>query len=140
LDRPRNGDSKNPNKRKNNQIFIIAKDCLPKFAHQFDGVKTLSEHKGKDFIGQSAITPIIGREVLIAAASFLDSLHGTGIVYSSPAGAPHDFMALEEAKKEGRLPKEVEVINTVDTIDKKTKNQSSIKEVVLQKTKLKIQK
>jgi len=49
-------------------------------------------------------------------------------------------MALEEAKKEGRLPKEVEVINTVDTIDKKTKNQSSIKEVVLQKTKLKIQK
>lgn len=101
------------------QIWFVAKDSYPKFEHQFENVKIISEHKGSEFIGQKAITPILKREVLIAEASFLDSLHGTGIVYSSPAGAPHDYMALVQAKKEARLPAEVNVINTVDTFDKK---------------------
>ncbi len=101
------------------QILIITKDCLSKFEHQFDEVKLISYHRGKEFIGNKVITPITNRKVLIAEADFLDSFHGTGIVYSSPAGAPHDYMSLIKAKKEGRLPKEIEVINTVETIDKK---------------------
>ncbi len=102
-------------------VWVVAKDCLPKFVHQFDNVKIVSEHKGKEFVGEKVKTPILKREVLIAEASFLDSLHGTGIVYSSPAGAPHDYMALVQAKKEGRLPEDVVVINTVTTFDKNKK-------------------
>lgn len=99
--------------------WIISKDALVKVEHQFENVKLISEHIGKEFIGKVAITPIVNREVLIAEASFIDSNHGTGVVYSSPAGAPHDFVALIDAKNEGRLPKDIEVINTVITKNKK---------------------
>jgi len=101
------------------QVFIVAKQSSNKFIYQFNDVKVLSYHKGSDFVGDIVITPIIKREVVVAKASFLDPLHGTGLAYSSPAGSPHDFMGLKEAKAEGRIPKNVEVINTVDTFDKK---------------------
>ncbi len=103
----------------NKQIWITSKATLTKLEHQFDNVKLIKEIKGKEIIGKTIITPITNREVIIAKANFIDENHGTGIVYSSPAGAPHDFIALEEAKKEGRLPKNIEVINTVETKDKK---------------------
>lgn len=103
----------------NSKNWIISKDALVKVEHQFDNVKVISEHKGKEFIGKVAIAPIVDREVPIAEASFIDSNHGTGIVYSSPAGAPHDYIALVDAKKEGRLSNDIEVITTVITKDKK---------------------
>lgn len=104
------------------QIWIVSKDTLIKLNNQFDEVILKEELDPKTLIGKTVITPLINREVLIASATFIDSKHGTGIVYSSPAGAPHDFIALEEAKKKGRLPKTVTAIVTVDTYDKnKTK-------------------
>ncbi|MCA9459925.1 MAG: leucine--tRNA ligase, partial [Nanoarchaeota archaeon] len=101
------------------QIWIVGKAASLKIRYQFSDVEILSEHKGKEFIGAKVITPLIEREVVIAQANFLDENHGTGIVYSSPAGSPHDFMALIEAKKEGRLSNDIKVINTVDSFDKK---------------------
>ncbi|MCA9497296.1 MAG: leucine--tRNA ligase [Nanoarchaeota archaeon] len=103
------------------QIWIVGKSASLKIKYQFENVEILSEHKGKEFIGMEVITPLIQREVIVAEANFLDENHGTGIVYSSPAGSPHDYMALVEAKKEGRLSESVKVINTVDSFDKKGK-------------------
>ncbi len=103
----------------NSQIWIVSADSLVKLEHQFDSVRVLSKHKGSEFMGKFAITPIINREVIIAQASFLDSKQGTGLAYSSPAGSPHDFMGLKEAVLEGRLHEDVKVINTVETKDKK---------------------
>lgn len=103
----------------NNQIWITSKASLTKLEHQFDNVELIEEFKGKELLGKTAITPLINREVIIAEADFIDENHGTGIVYSSPAGAPHDYMTLVQAKKEGRLPDSLKVINTVDIIDKK---------------------
>lgn len=101
------------------QIWIVTKDSSLKIKYQFENVQFLSEHKGLEFINQKVITPITKREIMIASAKFLDSFHGTGLAYSSPAGSPHDFMGLIEAKKEGRLPQDLQVINTVETFDKK---------------------
>lgn len=104
----------------NKQTWIVSKDTLVKLKHQMDDVKVVEENVDpKKYIGKYAITPLTNREVIIASANFIDSRHGTGIVYSSPAGAPHDWMALKEAKEEGRVPKDVEVLVTVDTFDKK---------------------
>merc|ERR1719264_1604563 len=68
-----------------------------------------------------ANTPLTGHVVPVAEAAFIDPRHGTGLVYSSPAGSPHDYMALKEAQKEGRLPADVKVINTVAIRDMKDK-------------------
>ncbi|MFP4568302.1 MAG: leucine--tRNA ligase [Candidatus Woesearchaeota archaeon] len=101
-----------------NKTIIVAKDAIIKIKHQQD-IEELEDINPEKLIGKKAITPLINREIIIAEANFLDSKHGTGIVYSSPAGAPHDYIALIEAKKEGRVPNDVNVICTVDTYDKK---------------------
>ena len=101
------------------QQIIIGKEALIKLQYQFDNIKVLTDINPKELIGKRVITPLINREVGIAKASFLDAKHGTGIVYSSPAGAPHDFIALIEAQKEKRIGSDVVVINTVNCFDKK---------------------
>jgi len=101
------------------QIWVVSKDSFNKLKYQFEKAEIIDEFKGDKLIGKIAVTPLINREVIIADANFIDPEHGTGIVYSSPAGSPHDYMALLEAKKEGRVPADLEVINTVETYDKK---------------------
>ncbi len=101
------------------QKWIISKDSYNKIKYQFDNVSLISEHLGKEFIGKNVISPIINREVIIAKANFLDSFQGTGIVYSSPAGSPHDFLALKQAISENRISPETKIINTVEIKDKK---------------------
>jgi len=99
--------------------WLVGKDSLNKITHQFDNVEIIEEVMGSEFIGKFVITPITEKKVIVAAADFIDSKQGTGIVYSSPAGSPHDFMALCEAKSEGRLPGDLNPILTVETYDKK---------------------
>ncbi|MFT4261637.1 MAG: leucine--tRNA ligase [Candidatus Woesearchaeota archaeon] len=103
----------------NSQTWIVGIQAYEKLRYQYEGVELIKTLKGEELIGQEYITPLIDREVIVASASFIDENHGMGIVYSSPAGSPHDYMGLVEARNDGRLPKEVKVINTVDTKDKK---------------------
>lgn len=103
----------------NNQVWVVDLEAVVKLEHQFDNVKVLSEHKGEEFLDKVCITPLIDREVKVYAADFLDPNHGTGIAYSSPAGSPHDFMGLQDAKKEGRVPDSLQPIVSVITSDKK---------------------
>lgn len=101
-----------------NKTIIVAKEAITKIKHQQE-ITELEDINPEDLIGKRAITPIINREIIIAEANFLDPKHGTGIVYSSPAGAPHDYIALIEARKDGRLPEDIKVVCTVNTYDKK---------------------
>ena len=101
------------------QIWIVDEQAVVKLEHQFDEVKILSKHTGSEFLEQVVTTPLTQREVKIYDANFLDPNHGTGIAYSSPAGSPHDFMGLIDAKKEGRVPQDLEPIVSVETQDKK---------------------
>ena len=103
----------------NGQKIIVSKSTLIKLEHQFENVEVIEELKGEELIGTNVITPLTGKKIIIAQAAFIDEKHGTGIVYSSPAGSPQDFISLIEAKKEGRLPNNLEIINTVDNFDKK---------------------
>lgn len=105
--------------RVNGKNWIVSKEALVKIEHQYDETEVISYHGGNEFIGKLVVVPILDREVLVADASFIDPLHGTGIVYSSPAGSPQDYISLVEAKNDGRLPKDIKVINTVDIFDKK---------------------
>jgi leucyl-tRNA synthetase len=101
------------------QVWIVSEAAVCKLENQYDEVQVLSKHQGMEFVGAEAKTPLTGHIVPIAAASFLDSHHGTGLVYSSPSGSPQDYMAFKEAQRDGRLPQELKVINTVLFKDKK---------------------
>lgn len=102
----------------NEQVWYVNKAVYDKLIYQFDRVEIIEELKGEKLLGKTFITPLINREVPLASASFIDPKHGTGLVYSSPAGSPHDYMGLLEAKADGRLPKSIKVIQTVQSKDK----------------------
>jgi leucyl-tRNA synthetase len=102
-----------------NQTWIVGLKAYQKLKYQYDNVELIEKIKGSSILKNTYITPLIGREVLVASAKFIDSNHGMGLVYSSPAGSPHDYMGLVEARADGRLPKDLKAINTVDTKDKK---------------------
>ncbi len=101
------------------KIWIVSKPAYEKIKHQFQNTKIESEIRGEELLGRTYSTPFINREVPIASASFIDSNHGTGMVYSSPAGSPHDYMGVVQARNDGRLPKDLQIIQTVITKDKK---------------------
>ncbi len=101
------------------KVLIVSKKSLLKLEHQFNKVQVLSEHKGADFTGMIAITPLIIREIPVVEATYLDENHGTGVVYSSPADAPADLIAIFDAKKNGKMSDEIQPFNMVDIYDKK---------------------
>lgn len=79
-----------------NKSWIVSKEAKVKLEHQFDKLEVVSEHKGKEFLDKTVITPITNREIPIYHVEFPDPNHGTGIVYSSPADSPHDYINLFE--------------------------------------------
>jgi leucyl-tRNA synthetase len=82
------------------QIWIVAKQAQTKIENQFENVKIISEHTGNEFITEHhhVKVPIIEKIVPIYPMDYPDENHGTGIVYSSPADSPHDYIYLFELK------------------------------------------
>lgn len=101
------------------KIIIISEKSFCKLEHQFENLKIISKHKGNEFIDKIAIAPIVNRKIPICEATYLDENHGTGIVYSSPADAPADLIAIFDAQKTNKMSKEIKPIPMVDIYDKK---------------------
>jgi leucyl-tRNA synthetase len=86
-----------------NEIWYVACDAINKVKYQFDNVKVLDENLlGSYFTGKTVTAPIVNKEIPIYSAEFCDSKHGTGLVYSSPADSPHDYLNLFEIKFPGK--------------------------------------
>ncbi len=103
--------------------YVMSIEAFEKFSHQFDGAKKIEEFSPKLLIGKKAKTPI-GIEVPILPADFVDIDTATGVVYSVPAHAPFDYMALtalqsdEKKMKEFNLDiSEIKKIKTIKIID-----------------------
>jgi len=86
-----------------NETWYVAKDAINKVKYQFDDVKVLDDSLvGSYFDGKTVIAPIVDKEIPCYNAEFCDSKHGTGLVYSSPADSPHDYLNLFEVKFPGK--------------------------------------
>ena len=77
-------------------VWIVSKASIPKIQNQFDNTKVLSYHKGSEFLEKQVIVPLINKHVPVYPMDYPDENHGTGIVYSSPADSPHDYIYLFE--------------------------------------------
>lgn len=105
-------------------VWVVAKDAIVKIEHQFDKVEVLEELLGETLLNKQVIVPITNKEVPIMHADFPDSSHGTGIVYSSPADSPHDYINLFEIRFPGKTLDEfdsdpLELSPITQTFDKK---------------------
>ena len=92
------------------EFWIVSKDAAEKLSYQKSGIEILEEIEGGYFVGKVVEEPVAGREVPVLPASFVDPDVGTGVVYSVPAHAPYDYIALEDLKrKRGGLESGIEI-------------------------------
>lgn len=103
--------------------WIVSIETLEKLADQTRNVSKIREFKGREIVGRNAEVVFTGMTVPVLPASFVDPSLGTGVVYSVPAHAPYDYMALEDLKKNeevlreyGLNPDEVRSIKNISMI------------------------
>ncbi|MBA7523622.1 Valine--tRNA ligase [subsurface metagenome] len=96
--------------RVGNEFWIVSKEAAEKLGYQREEVEVLEEIEG--IVGKKVKEPVDGIEIPVLPASFVDEDVGTGVVYSVPAHAPYDYVALEDwIKTEGV---EIEPIKIID--------------------------
>lgn len=80
----------------NGEKWVVSKEAALKLSEQLKKVKILREFKGSEIIGKHFKEPINGRELLILPGWFVNPESATGVVYSVPAHAPADWIALKD--------------------------------------------
>ncbi len=85
--------------------WIVSKRAAMKLSNQLREITTIREIKGKDLIGRYALNPMRQEDALIILpATFVDPDNGTGVVYSVPAHAPMDYIALRDIQSDKQSP------------------------------------
>ncbi len=82
--------------------WIVSNDAINKIKYQFENVELIEKFKGEKLLNKTVFVPLTNKEIPIYNANFCDSKHGTGLVYSSPADSPHDYLNLFETKFPGK--------------------------------------
>ena len=103
--------------------WIVSKESVEKLAEQLRKVKVLREFKGRELIGRYFRDPVTGKRLPILPGWFVDPESATGVVYSVPAHAPADWIAIrdllekpEKLREFGLDPKVVEEIKPISLI------------------------
>ncbi len=100
----------------NGESWIISKESFENIIHQKESMEIVEEVNPKDFIGKTVTNPITGDELPIFPASFVNPDYATGVVFSVPAHAPADYIALEDIKNNQELIDEYNLQEQVDNI------------------------
>jgi leucyl-tRNA synthetase len=83
----------------NDEHWIISEIAANKLKEQKRKVEVTERFKGREIIGKFFVNPVDDRKLLILPGWFVDPAHATGVVYSVPAHAPYDWLALRDLQK-----------------------------------------
>ncbi|MEA1956755.1 MAG: leucine--tRNA ligase [Euryarchaeota archaeon] len=92
--------------------WIVSREAALKLGYQREAVEGSEEIEGSYFVGKKVKEPMKGRGIPVLSAGFVDPDVGTGVVYSVPAHAPYDYIALEDVRREEGI--EIEPIKVID--------------------------
>ena len=102
------------------EVWVVSKRSASKLVYQNRKVEVLREFKGSELVGEIVEAPLVNRKVPVLPATFVDDDEVTGVVYSVPAHAPYDYIALEDVKRkpeafgvDPQLVKEVGLISII---------------------------
>ncbi|MBN2157534.1 MAG: leucine--tRNA ligase [Candidatus Lokiarchaeota archaeon] len=84
----------------NSETWIVSKEAIEKLKLQNQSFTEVRSFFGEELIGQSVEVPITKKKVPIYPATFVDTDHATGVVYSVPGHAPYDYIALVDLQKD----------------------------------------
>ena len=107
----------------NGETWIVSKTAATKLAEQLKKIEILETFKGKQIIGKQFTSPLSPRKMLILPGWFVSPDNATGVVYSVPAHAPFDYLALRDLQNSPDLlkqfnldPEQVKAIKPVSLI------------------------
>lgn len=84
------------------ETWIVSLSAVQRLSEQQRRVKVLNELEGSELLGLTVRAPITGKDLPVLPGTFVDTELVTGVVYSVPAHAPYDYMALVDVQ-EGRV-------------------------------------
>jgi leucyl-tRNA synthetase len=79
--------------------WIISEAAANRLKEQKRKITIIRRFKGKELIGKNVTNPIVKKQLPILPAWFVDAEHATGVVYSVPAHAPADWLALKDLQQ-----------------------------------------
>lgn len=89
------------------QEWLVSKEAAAKLQEQLRKPSILREITGREIIGEFVTSPLDQSVLLpILPASFVDPKNGSGVVYSVPAHAPMDYVALRDLQSNENLQDE----------------------------------
>ncbi len=89
--------------RVDGELWVVSSNALLRLSEQKHDVVPIRSFKGSELVGRFAMAPLTGKSLPVLPGEFVDGSLGTGVVYSVPAHAPYDLMALRDIQ-EGRVP------------------------------------
>lgn len=92
--------------RVNGERWIISEIAANKLKEQRRKVQIVSRFKGREIIGKHFVSPVSDRKMLVLPGWFVSPANATGVVYSVPAHAPYDWLALRDLQEKPELLKE----------------------------------
>ena len=99
--------------RVDKEQWIISEIAAQKLKEQTRKVEVIEKVKGREIVGKFFVNPINGKKLPILPGWFVNPAHATGVVYSVPAHAPYDWLALRDLQKKPESLKEFDIDPTI---------------------------
>ena len=90
----------------NGEKWVVSKEAADKLKEQERKVEVKRCFKGKEIIGKTFTNPVTKQKFPILPGWFVDPKTATGVVYSVPAHAPFDWLALKDLQEKPGVLKE----------------------------------
>ena len=90
----------------NDENWIISQEAAEKIKEQEKKIQIKRTLKGKELIGKTFENPATKQSYLILPGWFVDPKVATGVVYSVPAHAPYDWLALRDIQQKPEILKQ----------------------------------
>ena len=100
----------------NGEPWIVSKTASAKLRNQLKQVNVRRHLKGSELVGKKCVDLIQNRELPILPGTFVNTENASGLVYSVPAHAPFDWLALRDIQKNPSLLEKYAI--TVDDVMK----------------------
>jgi leucyl-tRNA synthetase len=90
----------------NGEKWIVSQEAAEKLKEQERTVEVKRVFKGRELIGKTFTNPVTGKQFPILPGWFVDPKTATGVVYSVPAHAPYDWLALKDLQEKPEVLRE----------------------------------
>ena len=87
----------------NGEPWIVSNTASAKLRNQLKQVNVRRHLKGSELVGKKCVDLIQNRELPILPGTFVNTENASGLVYSVPAHAPFDWLALRDIQKNPSL-------------------------------------